>query len=59
MLHNSFLLLTMYAVLPLEEPFGKFCITSFKGSLAVTLAKYSCVNCSNAHLGKDYYYSGL
>ena len=59
MIHNSFLLLTMYAVLPLEEPFGKINITSFKGYLAISLAKYSYVNCSNDHLGKDYYYSGL
>ena len=31
---------------------------SFKGSLAITLAKYSFANCNNYHLGK-YYYSGL
>ena len=57
MLHN-FLLLTTYAVLLLEVPFVKFSIKSFKGFLAITLAKYSCVNCSNDHLGKGYY-SGL
>ena len=43
----------MYAVPPLEEPFVKFSIKSFKGFFAITLAQYRCINCSN-DLGKDH-----
>ena len=53
-LHSSFLSLTIYAVLPLDEPSVKFSRISFKESLAITLAKYSCANSSSNQLGKDY-----
>lgn len=49
-LHNSFLLLTIYAVFSLDEPSVRFSRISFKESLAITLAKYSCANNSNNQL---------
>ena len=43
---------TVYVFLSLEEPCIKFSITSCKGYLVITLAKYSSANCINNHLGK-------